>query len=94
MAMHGIEMDDASQLSLIAYEKSAYGRVEGGDEVIKSLSSDIARQIAAAIIDPASPENLDPEVKRAVDYFDNWARETSARAQRYSRRPSFPRGTV
>jgi len=93
MAMHGIEMDDASQLSLIAYEKRAYGRVEGGDEVINNLYSDIARQIAAAIIDPSSPENLDPEVKRAVDYFDHWAKETSARAQQYSRRPSFQRET-
>jgi hypothetical protein len=90
MTTRTIDMDDASQLSMLAYEKNAYGHVEGGAEVIKGLSSELARKIASAIVGPDSG-NLEPEVERAVDYFRDWARSTSARAQEHARRPSLAR---
>ncbi len=86
-----LDIEDASQLSMIAYERAAYGTVEDGERALNGLQSDEARQIGAALIDPAKAS--DDRIRRAADYFLKWAAETARRSEQLARRPRF-RGVV
>jgi hypothetical protein len=82
-----LDIEDASQLSMIAYERAAYGAVEGGEEALSGLQSDEARQIGAVLIDPAKP--TEERIRRAADYFLKSASETAKRSEEFARRPRF-----
>jgi hypothetical protein len=86
-----IDIDDASTLSMLAYEQAAYGAVKGATDVINRLGSDVARKIAIAIVNPQEPLNLDEETASAVEYFRKWAIETSSRSPQLSSRRPVPR---
>ena len=85
--MRTLELEDASQLGMLAYEKENYGEVKDSEKVVNDLSSDLAREIARVIVDPQSVENADPEVERAAKYFSDWAHETAQRSRQFTYRP-------
>lgn len=80
-----LDIEDASQLSMIAYERAAYGAVEDGEKALNGLLSDEARQIGAVLIDPSKP--ADERTRRAADYFLKWAAESARRSVDLARRP-------
>jgi hypothetical protein len=82
-----LDIEDASQLSIIAYERAAYGAVENGEQALNGLQSPEARRIGAALIDPDT--DTDDQTRRAAEYFLRWANETAKRSVEFARRPSF-----
>lgn len=86
-----IDIDDASTLSMLAYEQAAYGTVKDAASAMNRLGSEVARQIAHAIVNPHEAMNLDEETVGAVEYFRKWARETATLAPQLSRRPTVQR---
>lgn len=78
------EIEDASQLSMLAYERAAYGRIDDADGALRRLRSEDARRIAEAIVDPAA--HTDDRILRAAKYFIEWAENTAQRSVELSQR--------
>ena len=79
-----LEVEDASQLSMLAYERAAYGRIDDADGALRRLRSEDARRIGKAIVDPTA--HTDDRIRRAAEYFIEWAENTAQRSVQLSQR--------
>jgi len=90
-----IEIEDASQLSMLAYQVRTK-RVVDLERFLERLKSDHARRIAAAIAAEGSGGNADTgsggnavgdDTLKIAGYYLRWAEDTANNARAASRRP-------
>ncbi len=69
-------------LPALANDESA-GTVKDAASAMNRLGSEVARQIAQAIVNPHEAMSLDEETAGAVEYFRKWARDTATLARSF-----------
>ena len=80
-----LNVEDASQLSMLAYELQVYGAITDRGQALQRLQSSHARQIGEVLLN-GTLSTADDRIRRAAEYFLEWARTTSRKSVELSRR--------
>jgi len=85
-----IDIEDASQLAMLAYQfrtRPAFVKLQ---RVVQRLKTDRAKAIAQVIV--GEQGTAGEETVRQANYYTRWAEETAKTAVESSRRPSASNG--
>lgn len=83
-----IDIEDASQLSILAFTLQHHSRVDW-QVFLDRLKSPRSKQIAHAIA--GETETVGDDTLRQAEYFRNWATSTANSARETARRPNRKR---
>jgi hypothetical protein len=81
-----IGTEDASQLSILAYQLRTGRNVADVQRFLDRLKSEHARHIGRVIV--GEEDSVSEDTIRQADYYLRWAEETARTARQASRRPS------